>query len=75
MKCRYCSKTVPDGYGVKLGRRHGFCSKSCMERWSPDRVLQLEAELNRIYVLSRGKAREIAKHALQSNLRSEGSIT
>lgn len=72
MRCAGCSQKVPDGYGVTLGRRHGFCSAKCRDRWANDRVLFLESEMNRIYIRSRGKARELAKNALTGNVPSVG---
>lgn len=74
MRCRQCGTKVPDGYGVTLGRRHGFCNKSCLTAWAPERVLFLESEMNRIYIRTRGRARELAQHALTGNVPSTGGV-
>lgn len=72
MRCANCGTNVPDGYGVTLGRRHGFCNQKCRGAWALDRVLHLESEMNRIYIRSRGKARKLALEALIGNVPSVG---
>lgn len=72
MRCANCGTKVPVGYGVTLGRRHGFCDQTCLKNWAPDRVLHLEEEMNRIYIRSRGLARKLAHNALIGNVPSIG---
>lgn len=72
MRCANCSTKIPGGYGVTLGRRHGFCGKRCRDQWALARVEFLEGELNRIFIRTRGRARELARNALTGNVPSVG---
>lgn len=72
MKCASCTRRVKAGDEIKLGRRHGFCSIRCLNVFAADRVLFLESEMNRIYIRTRGRAREIAHNALTGNVPSIG---
>lgn len=69
MRCKGCGTHVRDGEEVLLGRRHGFCGTPCMYSWAADRVIWLEAVLNRIFVRSRGFARKLALDALTGNVK------
>jgi hypothetical protein len=72
--CAFCGQRVPDGYGVTLGRRHGFCNRQHRDEWALARVLYLEGEMNRIYIRTRGRAREFAHAALIGNVPSVGGV-
>ena len=69
MKCTHCGVAVPDGYrSIPLGRRHAFCSQRCLDLWSPRRVLMLEAFANTVFILARGRFRELARAALYGDV-------
>lgn len=72
MNCAQCGTKVEDGAEITIGRRHGFCSYAHRDLWACARVLHLESELNRIYIRTRGRARELARNALIGNVPSVG---
>lgn len=69
MRCAGCGTRMPLAFRpVMADSRHGCCSISCARKFADDELRRLEHYLKQIHQRTRGRARELARRALYTNL-------
>lgn len=68
--CDHCDRDIKGRVvTVKLdgGAQRQFCCDSCSNRWALDQLIRLRRFCRRIWLTTRGRARELANTALHSD--------